>query len=640
MFTLTSLSLFRGGRTLLDHVDLTVHPGERIGLVGANGSGKTTLLAILRGELAADSGDVQRPNGQRLAHAAQEIEAASRPAIEIVLDGDPELRRLEAELARAQADNDGAAIARVHAGLDAIDYWTARTRATRLLVGLGFPPGSEERPANTFSGGWRIRLNLAQALFTPSDLLLLDEPTNHLDLDALLWLEQTLRQYRGTLVVISHDREFLDGVCTHIVHIDQGKLYKYTGDYSDFMRQRAERRAQQAAQFQKQEQQRADLQRFVDRFRAKASKAKQAQSRMKALEKLNLDAPIDDQSAIRFQFPQADKQPNPVSTFDQVQLGYDEHVVLRNVKLTLNAGDRIGLLGRNGAGKSTFIKFLAGELAAQSGERSDGQGVRIGYFAQHTLEQLDMNASALTHLRRLDPQTPESSLRSFLGQFGFSGDRATSAVGPFSGGEKARIALAMIVWQKPNLLLLDEPTNHLDLDLRNSLTEALQSFEGALVLVSHDRHLLRATCDQLLLVSDGKVAPFDGDLEDYRDWLFRSESAIDRKADDGTPSGAQQKKDRKRIEAQHRQIRAPLTQKIKTLETRMSTLQGKLDTLAAQLADAAIYEASEKDRLKKALAEQTELKRELDQVEGDWYSASEELETLSQAQAQELEGSV
>ena len=652
MITLSSLSLRRGSRELLRDVNLTLHAGEHVGLIGANGCGKTSLLLLLRGEIAPDAGELQLPTNLRLAWAEQETPAIERSALDYVIDGDRELRDTERELAVAEEAHDGMAIGRLHGKLDAIDAYRAPVRAAQLLVGLGFPPDTHQNPIRSFSGGWRMRLNLAQALMTRSDLLLLDEPTNHLDLDAVIWLEDFLRRWNGTLIVISHDREFLDGICSHIVHVEQQTLNKYSGNYSSFETQRAERLSQAQQAFAKQQAQRAHLQSFVDRFKAKASKAKQAQSRMKALEKLTLSAPIDRDSAIEFEFPAPEKMPSPMLSCREVALGYPlpdggTKTVLKNVKLTLMAGHRIGLLGRNGAGKSTFIRFLANELKPLSGERQDGHQLRIGYFAQHTLESLRLDQSPLWHLRQLDPLVPEQNLRNFLGGFGFQGERALSPVAPFSGGEKARVALALLVWQKPHLLLLDEPTNHLDIDMRETLTEALQSFEGALVLVSHDRHLLRATCDEFWLVDSGRAEPFDGDLEDYAKWLLKPDDASsvnsgfadDRNGDGKTGDGSQSaaaRKDRKRIEAEQRKLRQPLQQRIQQLDKQLAQLSTRLAEIDAVLADSGIYADSEKARLKKLLDEQASLRKSQAGIEEDWMLQSEALEAMIKAQEAEL----
>ena len=527
MISLRNLSLYRGSQPLLQGVDLTVHAGQKLGVVGPNGSGKSSLFAMLRGELAPDAGDLDMPTDLVIAHVAQETPALERSALDYVIDGDQELRALERELAAAEAAGDGRRIAELHAQLDGIQGYTAPVRAAELLHGLGFANDDQQRPVKSFSGGWRMRLNLAQALMRRSDLLLLDEPTNHLDLEAVLWLEQWLKRYPGTLLLISHDRDFLDACVDGIIHLHDRKLVLYRGNYSAFERQRAERLAQQQAQYEKQQREIAHLTRFIERFRAKATKARAAQSRLKALERMERIAPAHVDSPFRFEFAEPPRAPDPIVTLDQVELGYDGAPVLQGLDLSIRPGMRIGLLGPNGAGKSTLVRCLAGALAPRSGQRLLGQGTVIGYFEQHQLEQLDLAASPLLHLQRLAPEVDVQRLRDFLGGFGFSGDQALAPVGPFSGGEKARLVLALIVWQRPNLLLLDEPTNHLDLEMRHALTVALQSYQGAMVLVSHDRHLLTTTTDEFWLVADGQLRPFDGDLGDYQAWVASRNKAAE-----------------------------------------------------------------------------------------------------------------
>ncbi|HAX11293.1 MAG TPA: ABC transporter ATP-binding protein, partial [Marinobacter hydrocarbonoclasticus] len=519
MLTITDLSLQRGGVWLLENVNLTVQPGQRVAIVGANGAGKSSLFQLLLGQLAPEQGSVGLPGGCRIAHMAQEVAASSRSARDFVLDGDTELRRMERALAEAEAGGDDHAIARLHGELDIHEAWSAPRRAETLLRGLGFADSDAERPVSAFSGGWRIRLNLAQALMRPSDLLLLDEPTNHLDLDACLWLENWLRKYPGTLLFISHDRDFMDRVATHLVHFDQKQLVLYTGNYSAFERQRSERLAQQQASFERQQARIAEIQRFIDRFKAKATKARQAQSRVKALERMEKIAPAHVDSPFSFEFPVADKVSNPLLSIRHGVAGHGDVPILKNINVTLLPGTRVGLLGPNGAGKSTFMDALRGTGTLLSGERTCGEHLAIGYFAQHQLESLDLDASPFLHLQRLAPTASEQKVRDFLGGFDFHGDEALAPIRSFSGGEKARVALAVIAWQKPNLLLLDEPTNHLDLEMRQALTMALQNFEGAIVVVSHDRHLLRNTVDEFWLVCDGAVGEYEGDLEDYERWL-------------------------------------------------------------------------------------------------------------------------
>jgi len=642
MLTITDLSLQRGGVWLLENVNLTVQPGQRVAIVGANGAGKSSLFQLLLGQLAPEQGSVALPGGCRIAHMAQEVAASSRSARDFVLDGDTELRRMERALAEAEAGGDDHAIARLHGELDIHEAWSAPRRAETLLRGLGFADSDAERPVSAFSGGWRIRLNLAQALMRPSDLLLLDEPTNHLDLDACLWLENWLRKYPGTLLFISHDRDFMDRVATHLVHFDQKQLVLYTGNYSAFERQRAERLAQQQASFERQQARIAEIQRFIDRFKAKATKARQAQSRVKALERMEKIAPAHVDSPFSFEFPVADKVSNPLLSIRHGVAGHGDVPILKNINVTLLPGTRVGLLGPNGAGKSTFMDALRGTGTLLSGERTCGEHLAIGYFAQHQLESLDLDASPFLHLQRLAPTASEQKVRDFLGGFDFHGDEALAPIRSFSGGEKARVALAVIAWQKPNLLLLDEPTNHLDLEMRQALTMALQNFDGAIVVVSHDRHLLRNTVDEFWLVCDGAVGEYEGDLEDYERWL------AERRKDEESPPrrevvGGQEKsvntagpatltaderKARKRQEAELRQKLSPWRKKQGTLEIRMEQLQQKLATVEQNLADPGLYDDQQKVRLKELLAGQAELKRELEDVEAEWLEVSETVESL------------
>ena len=530
MIRFSQLTLRRGVKVLIDSADATLNPGDKIGLIGANGTGKSSLFALLRGELHADQGDVDFPSRWRVAHVAQETPALDCPAVEYAIDGDTTLRRLERELADAEAANDGERIGEIYGELGDADAYTARSRAERLLHGLGFTHEQMAQPVASFSGGWRMRLNLAQALMCPSDLLLLDEPTNHLDLDAIIWVEDWLKRYEGTLVIVSHDRDFLDGVVNVILNIDNKKLKRYSGNYSDFERQRAAAVVLIAGMAEKQARERAHLESFINRFKALASKARQAQSRMKMLAKMEDMAPLHVSAPFSFEFREPLRVPDPMLVLDNVVAGYKidgaaDKAVLRNIKFTLQSGQRYGLLGINGAGKSTLIKTIAGELAPLTGSANFNKGLVIGYFAQHQVEMLRDDQSPIWHLAQIAPKSREQELRGFLGGFNFAGQMALSSIANFSGGEKARLALAMIVWQRPNLLLLDEPTNHLDLETREALTVALAQFEGTLVLVSHDRHLLRATTDEFLIVADGGLQPFDGDLDDYRDWLFKTKLA-------------------------------------------------------------------------------------------------------------------
>ena len=631
MIRLRQLTLTRGSRPLLEAADLTLNPGERVGLIGANGSGKSSLFALLRGELHPDAGELTLPPGWRIAHVAQETPALARSALDYAIDGDTRLRRLEAALARAEAAHDGHAIAELHAALQDADAYCVRARAEQLLAGLGFSHAQMNEPVAHFSGGWRMRLNLAQALICPSDLLLLDEPTNHLDLDAILWLEDWLRRYPGTLIVISHDRDFLDGVVNVIVHIDGLKLRRYGGNYSQFELQRAANLALTQAAYEKQARERAHLQSFIDRFKAKATKARQAQSRMKMLSRMEELAPIHAAAPFSFEFREPERSPNPLLTLEDVTAGYQAKTVLTGIDLNLQAGQRIGLLGVNGAGKSTLIKTLVGELPPLAGRVTHNRGLAIGYFAQHQLERLRHDQSALWHLQRLAPTEREQDLRDFLGGFNFRADMATAPIAPFSGGEKARLALALIVWQRPNLLLLDEPTNHLDLETREALTVALAQFKGTLVLVSHDRHLLRATTDEFMIVADGGLRPFDGDLDDYRDWLFRTRLA---RAEPAMPAAERttDRREQRRQDAEARQRlsaqRKPIEARIKSLEELMARAGSRKAELDALLADPALYAEDSKDRLKALLIEQASLARELERLEAEWLREHESLEAL------------
>ncbi|KFX19655.1 ABC transporter ATP-binding protein [Pectobacterium betavasculorum] len=635
MIVFSSLQIRRGVRVLIDNATATVNPGQKVGLVGKNGCGKSTLLSLLKGEISADGGSATFPQNWSLAWVNQETPALDKPALDYVIDGDREFRQLEAALQTANEENDGNAIATLHGKLDAIQAWTIQARASSLLSGLGFSQPQLQQPVSAFSGGWRMRLNLAQALICRSDLLLLDEPTNHLDLDAVIWLEKWLKNYAGTLVLISHDRDFLDPVVTKILHIEQQSLNEYTGNYSSFERQRATRLAQQQSLYEHQQERVAHLQHYIDRFRAQATKAKQAQSRIKMLERMEMIAPAHVDNPFRFSFRAPESLPNPLMKMEKVSAGYNDKLILESIKLNLVPGSRIGLLGHNGAGKSTLIKLLAGTLAPLKGEIGLAKGVKLGYFAQHQLEFLRADESPLQHLVRLAERETEQQLRDYLGGFGFQGDKVTEITERFSGGEKARLVLALIVWQRPNLLLLDEPTNHLDLDMRQALTEALIDFEGALVVVSHDRHLIRSTTDDLYLVHDQKVEPFDGDLEDYQQWLVglqRQENTADETPKENAANSAQGRKDQKRREAELRTQTQPLRKQITKLEQQMEKLGETLAVLEARLADSAIYDISRKAELTDCLQQQTKVKIELEETEMSWLDAQEQLEQIMQSE--------
>jgi len=633
MLNISHLSIRRGPKLLFRDASFQVHPGQRVGVTGANGCGKSSLFALLRGELSPDAGEAAYPSNWVVAHVAQETPPDPRPAIEYALDGDEELRAIERAIVEAEATGEGPRLAELHGRLEAIGGYDARARAARLLHGLGFAPGMELRPVAEFSGGWRMRLNLARALMCRSDLLLLDEPTNHLDLEAVIWLEGWLKGYRGTLLLISHDRDFLDAVCTHIVHIEHEEATLYTGNYSAFERLRAERLATRQAEYARQQREIAHIRGFVDRFKAKASKARQAQSRLKALERMELIAAAHVDSPFHFAFRPPEKLPNPLLRLDGVSAGYGERPVLRGVRLILAPGDRIGLLGVNGAGKSTLIKLLAGEMAPLAGECQPAKELRVGYFAQHQLEQLRPEWTPLEHLRHEHPQEPEQELRDFLGGFGFTGEMALSPVAPFSGGEKARLVLALLVYRRPNLLLLDEPTNHLDLDMRNALALALQDFEGAMVIVSHDRHMLRTTADRLWLVHGGRVEEFPHSLDDYPRWLAAQEAASGPAAEPAleTEHSAAARKDRRRLEAELRKRLQPLRREVERLEVEMNRLGREQGALEQALADPALYAESSKERLRQVLADKARVDAALAQVEEAWLAACEALEGAMQA---------
>ncbi|GJJ81186.1 putative ABC transporter ATP-binding protein [Pasteurella canis] len=638
MLFFTNLTLKRGQSILLDNTSAAINPGQKVGLVGKNGCGKSSLLALLKQEVSAEGGEVSFPNNWALSWVNQETPALDTTALDYVIEGDREYCRLQQALVLANEEGDGHQIAYLHAQLDAIDAWTIHARAAALLHGLGFNQDELQRPVKSFSGGWRMRLNLAQALLCPSDLLLLDEPTNHLDLDTVMWLERWLVQYKGTLVLISHDRDFLDPIVNKILHIENQKLNEYTGDYSSFEIQRATKLAQQTALYRQQQQKVAHLQKYIDRFKAKASKAKQAQSRVKALERMELIAPAYVDNPFHFEFRDPLALPNPLLSMEQVSAGYVTEdgksavEILEKIKLNLVPGSRIGLLGKNGAGKSTLIKLLAGELSALAGQIQLAKGVQLGYFAQHQLDTLRADESPLWHLQKLAPQQTEQQLRDYLGGFAFKGDKVNEIVGSFSGGEKARLVLALIVWQRPNLLLLDEPTNHLDLDMRQALTEALVDYQGSLVVVSHDRHLLRNTVEEFYLVHDKKVEQFSGDLDDYQKWLNELSRVPDSKlvpqAEQENNQSSVNRKEQKRREAELRQQTAPLRKKLQQFEMQMDNLSTKLVEIETQLGESELYLAENKDKLTTLLAEQVSHKKQLEEIEMQWLALQEELEEL------------
>ncbi len=628
MLQFVDVGLRRGARLLFDHASFQIHPGQKVGVTGANGTGKSSLFALLRDELHADSGEVQVAVDWQVAHVAQACASSGQPALEFVIDGDTALRRLQSQLERAEQLGDGASVAELHAGLETIAGYAAHSRAGRLLHGLGFSNADLQRPVSAFSGGWRMRLNLAQALMCRSDLLLLDEPTNHLDLDAVIWLEAWLRSYAGTLLLISHDREFLDSVVGQILHIEHQGIRLYSGNYSAFERLRRERLAGQQAEYRKQQREIAHVQSYIDRFRAKASKARQAQSRLKALQRMQEIVPAHVDSPFHFALRAPDRLPPQLLRLDHVSAGYAGTAVISNVRLTLSPGDRIGLLGPNGAGKSTLIKLLAGMLAPLAGQRELARDLNTGYFAQHQVDQLDPQHSPLEHLQQLDPGAREQDLRDYLGGFGFGGDRAAMPTAPFSGGEKSRLALALLVYRGPNLLLLDEPTNHLDLEMRQALAQALQDFAGAMVLVSHDRHLLRVCCDELLLVHAGRVDTFPLSLDEYPQWLVAQTRRVEDGVSQDSPQSAAARKQQKREQAEQRKRLQPLRNKVSSAEEALEVAQRARSQLEHQLTDSQLYSDSNKDRLKALLLEKAELDSRCQRLEQDWLDASEALEAL------------
>ena len=678
MIQFRQVTLRRGTRALFEDASFSLFRGDRAGIVGANGAGKSSLFALVTGELHADAGDVQRPASQVLASVAQEVPPDSRAAVEFVMDGDAPMRTAEREVAAAESSGDGGRIGTAHAHFDAAGGWTARSRAATLMAGLGFTPEDQTRPVDAFSGGWRVRLALAQALMCPSDILLLDEPTNHLDLDAVLWLESWLLAYTGTLLVIAHDREFLDRVANRILSLEHGRVTAYSGNYSGFEDQRAAQLAQQQSLYERQQRQVKHLESYIARFKAQATKARQAQSRVKMLERMQRIAPAHVDSEFSFSFRTPAKLPRPLLTLEKADAGYGERIVVGGASMSLAPGDRVGLLGRNGAGKSTLTRVLAGAQELMAGRRRTAQDTVVGYFAQHTLEMLDGSQNPLWHIKRRGgtalAQDTDEAQRTFLGTFGFQGDRVFEAVEPFSGGEKARLALALLVSHRPNLLLLDEPTNHLDLEMRHALAMALQDFEGAMVVVSHDRHLLRLVTDTLWLVDSGRAVPFDGDLDDYATWLSSREQARSHKGGaseasreqarshkggaseangggrelapdsngpargrelapdaSGSSETAEQRQARKRAEAERRQALAPLRQAVTKAEQGLDKAAATVAKLETSLADETLYLPARKADLTRLLAEQAAAKQQLARLEEAWLEASEQLENAQNA---------
>ena len=617
MIAFRNFALRRGERLLLSNVDLALHAGWRVGVIGRNGCGKSSLFAAILGDVEPDKGDLDLPGRVRIASVAQETPSLPDAAIDFVLSGDTEVHAVMLAEQKAMAAEDWDGVAAAHQRLAEIDGYDATARAGKLLHGLGFPAETHSTPVSDFSGGWRVRLNLARALMMPSDLLLLDEPTNHLDLDAVLWLEQWLLKYPGTLLMISHDREFLDGLSTHTLHLHEGKAKLYVGDYTSFERQRAEHLRQQQIAHDKEQVERAHLQSFIDRFKAKASKAKQAQSRMKRLAKLQGTEAVRAERAFRIAFAEPPKLPHSLVRLNHVDAGYgSDTVILHDVGFGLEAGDRIGLLGPNGAGKSTLVKTLVGELRPLAGERVAHPDLRIGYFAQHTVETLHEGQSPLWHLKELAPNAGEQVLRNFLGRWNFVGDRAFESVDGFSGGERARLALALIAYTEPNVLLLDEPTNHLDLDMREALAEALADFPGAIVLVSHDRHLIGLVCETFWRVADGHVEQFDGDLDEYAAWLRargNEPKAVKAAAAAVPPKPA----------PAPRAVDPGAARRLKKVESSLAETQAALERIEAQLADPAVYGEDGGIEVGQLTQRQSELAAEKDRLEAEWLALYE-----------------
>ena len=632
MIEIKNLSLQRGNKQLLNNASLTIYPGQRIGLIGKNGTGKSSLFALIEGKISHDSGDIRLPKHWQLATVKQETPALDIPALDYVLQGDSELQQLQQLLQQAEDDDDGFKQAEYHARLDEIGAYSAPARAAKLLNGLGFSQQEQQQPVKSFSGGWRMRLNLAQALMCRTDLLLLDEPTNHLDLETVLWLEQHLAGLDTTQIIISHDRDFLNATTTQTVELTQQQLILYGGNYDFYQQERAQRLTQQQAAYLKQQAHIQHLQSFIDRFKAKATKAVQAQSRIKALARLERIAPAHLDSEFSFQFAQPDHLPNPLLKLEHISLGYGDKTVLHDIDLSVESGARYGLLGVNGSGKSTLIKAISGSLKPLSGQVIRAEKLKIGYFAQHQLETLRADQSPVWHIQQLSPAVREQEIRNFLGSFAFIGDMALQPIAPFSGGEKARLALAMIVWQKPNLLLLDEPTNHLDLDMRHALTVALQTFKGALIVVSHDRSLLESTTDALIYLSDGKLKHFDGDLSNYRQWRLTQDQHNGEQPQDSRDN--HNRKEQKRIEAQQRQQRArlikPLLKNIEKAERDMGNWQQQRKQHEAFLASEEAYLDENQTKLQQTLTQLAELKVKLAQTEEKWLEWQQEVENINQ----------
>lgn len=643
MIKAQGLTLRRGTKVLLDEAEFVINPGERVGIVGKNGAGKSTLFALIQGNIEQDAGSLEIPQSWEIAAVSQDVYGQEKIAREFVIDGDSRLRALQK--ARAEvSDEDGIRIAELETALTDAGHWSAESRAEQLLAGLGFAPDTWGKAVSEFSGGWQVRLSIARALMKPSDLLLLDEPTNHLDLDAMVWLEQWLSAYQGTVLLISHDTEFLNNVARVILHFEQQKLQRYRGNYESFIEQQAERLTQHEQAYEKQQKEIQHMQSFIDRFKAKATKAKQAQSRVKALNRMQKLAPLQIASGISFSLPQPEQMPDPLIIIDKVDIGYErERPILKNINMMIRGGARIGILGVNGAGKSTFIKSLVGELEPLNGSINTAKGVNIAYFAQQQLDMLDPQATPLLHLQRIAPSEREQVLRDYLGGFGFIGEQALAKVGPFSGGEKARLALALLVWTKPNLLLLDEPSNHLDVDMREALATALTQFEGSILLVSHDRHLLRSTTDEFMIVADGNITEFDGDLEDYQQWLAdrkaeekqESNQAKQLKRGNSVESDPIDRRAQRRLEAEERQrlgvLKRPLLKELNQLESQLEKIEERLSILQEAMIDENFYSEENRDSRIKQLSEHGQLESRKNELEERWLELNEEIESIEES---------
>jgi ATP-binding cassette subfamily F protein 3 len=638
MIRAQGLTLRRGTKVLLEEADFVINPNERVGIVGKNGAGKSTLFTLIQGNLEQDAGTLEIPESWEIASVSQDVYGQDKNARDFVIDGDTHLRDLQKQRAEVD-DNDGMKIAELEAALTDAGHWSAESRAEQLLAGLGFAPETWDTTVSEFSGGWQVRLSIARALMKPSDLLLLDEPTNHLDLDAMVWLERWLGSYQGTVLLISHDTEFLNNVARVILHFEQLKLERYRGNYESFIEQQAQRMAQHEQAYEKQQKEIQHMQSFIDRFKAKATKAKQAQSRVKALARMQKLMPLQIASGISFSLPQPEQMPDPLIIIEKLDLGYEpDRPILKNINMMIRGGARIGILGVNGAGKSTFIKSLVGELEPLNGTINIAKGVNIAYFAQQQLEMLDPDATPLLHLQRIAQNEREQVLRDYLGGFGFIGDQALSKVGPFSGGEKARLALALLVWTKPNLLLLDEPSNHLDVDMREALAKALTQFEGSILLVSHDRHLLRSTTDEFMIVADGNISEFDGDLEDYQQWLADRKAEERQERNEIANAGAEPVLDRRaqrRQEAEERQrlsvLKRPLVKELNEIEPKLEKIQKRLNELQEAMADENFYsDENRNDRIEK-LNEHGQLESQKNELEERWLELNEEIEVIEQS---------